>query len=54
MGGVRATVFTPVNIQMSRYSIDFFSRFDDVVGYPADYRAHGTSSAPRPSAISNI
>src|SRR4029453_19244838 len=32
---------TPVNIQMSRYSIDFFSRFDEVVGHPADYRAHG-------------
>jgi sarcosine oxidase subunit beta len=41
MGGVRAQFATPVNIQMSRYSIDFFSRFDDVVGYPADYRAHG-------------
>lgn len=41
MGGVRAQFATPVNIQMSRYSIDFFSRFDDVIGYPADYRAHG-------------
>ncbi len=41
MGGVRAQFSTPVNIQMSRYSIDFFSRFDDVVGHPADYRAHG-------------
>jgi len=41
MGGVRAQFSTPVNIQMSRYSIDFFSHFDDVVGYPADYRAHG-------------
>lgn len=41
MGGVRAQFATPVNIQMSRYSIDFFSRFDDVMGYPADYRAHG-------------
>ncbi len=41
MGGVRAQFSTPVNIQMSRYSIDFFSRFDEVVGYPADYRAHG-------------
>src|SRR5437773_3510944 len=26
---------------MSKYSIDFFARFDDVVGHPADYRAHG-------------
>lgn len=41
MGGVRAQFATPVNIQMSRYSIDFFSRFDEVVGHPADYRAHG-------------
>src|SRR6267143_1896603 len=41
MGGVRAQFATPVNIQMSRYSIDFFSRFDDLVGHPADYRAHG-------------
>ena len=41
MGGVRAQFATPVNIQMSLYSIDFFSRFDEVIGYPADYRAHG-------------
>jgi len=41
MGGVRAQFATPVNIQMSRYSIDFFSHFDEVVGHPADYRAHG-------------
>ena len=41
MGGVRAQFSTPVNIQMSRYSIDFFSRFDEIVGHPADYRAHG-------------
>ncbi len=41
MGGVRAQFSTPVNIQMSRYSIDFFSTFDEVVGHPADYRAHG-------------
>src|SRR3989442_12058394 len=26
---------------MSRYSIDFFSRFDEVMGHPADYRPHG-------------
>ncbi|MFN2499695.1 MAG: NAD(P)/FAD-dependent oxidoreductase [Pyrinomonadaceae bacterium] len=41
MGGVRAQFATTVNIQMSRYSIDFFSRFDEVMGHPADYRAHG-------------
>jgi sarcosine oxidase, subunit beta len=41
MGGVRAQFTTPVNIQMSLYSIEFFSRFDEVVGHPADYRPHG-------------
>lgn len=41
MGGVRAQFSTTSNIQMSRYSIDFFSRFDEVMGHPADYRAHG-------------
>jgi sarcosine oxidase, subunit beta len=41
MGGVRAQFTTPVNILMSKYSIDFFSKFDEVVGHPADYRAHG-------------
>jgi sarcosine oxidase subunit beta len=41
MGGVRAQFTTPVNIKMSLYSIDFFSKFDEVVGHPADYRAHG-------------
>lgn len=41
MGGVRAQFSTDVNIAMSRYSIDFFSRFDEVMEHPADYRAHG-------------
>jgi sarcosine oxidase subunit beta len=41
MGGVRAQFSTPVNIQMSLYSIDFFSHFAEIVGHPADYRAHG-------------
>src|SRR6266496_4038435 len=41
MGGVRAQFATEVNIRMSRYSIDFFSTFDDRVGHPADYRPHG-------------
>ena len=41
MGGVRAQFSTPVNIQMSRFSIDFFSQFDGLIGHPADYRAHG-------------
>ncbi|MDQ6651803.1 MAG: FAD-binding oxidoreductase [Acidobacteriota bacterium] len=41
MGGVRAQFSTGVNIRMSQYSIDFFARFDEIVGHPADYRAHG-------------
>ena len=41
MGGVRAQFSTPVNIQMSLYSINFFAEFDEVVGHPADYRPHG-------------
>ena len=41
MGGVRAQFATAVNIQMSLYSINFFAEFDEVVGHPADYRAHG-------------
>src|SRR3989454_12633163 len=41
MGGVRAQFATPVNIQMSLYSIEFFSNFDQVLGHPADYRPHG-------------
>jgi sarcosine oxidase, subunit beta len=41
MGGVRAQFATTVNIQMSRYSIDFFATFDEHLGYPADYRPHG-------------
>jgi glycine/D-amino acid oxidase-like deaminating enzyme len=41
MGGVRAQFSTPVNIQMSLYSIPFYARFEEVVGHPADYRAQG-------------
>jgi sarcosine oxidase subunit beta len=41
MGGVRAQFATPVNIQMSLYSINFFAHFDEVTGHPADYRPHG-------------
>lgn len=41
MGGVRAQFATPINIQMSRYSIDFFARFEEATGQTADYRAHG-------------
>jgi len=41
MGGVRAQFSTPINIQMSLYSIPFYARFEEVVGYPADYRPQG-------------
>ncbi len=41
MGGVRAQFVTPVNIQMSLYSIPFFARFDDVLGYPSGYKPQG-------------
>src|SRR5262245_4358623 len=41
LGGVRAQFATPINIQMSLYSIDLFSRFEEVTGQTADYRAHG-------------
>jgi len=41
MGGVRAQFSTPVNIEMSLYSIPFYARFDERVGYPADYRPQG-------------
>lgn len=41
MGGVRAQFSTPVNIQMSLYSIPFYSRFEEAVGHPADYRPQG-------------
>jgi sarcosine oxidase subunit beta len=41
MGGVRAQFSTPVNIQMSLYSIPFYSRFNEQLGHPCDYRAQG-------------
>ena len=41
MGGVRAQFSTPVNIQMSLYSIPFYAAFDDRLGYPCGYRAQG-------------
>ena len=41
MGGVRAQFSTPVNIQMSLYSISFYAKFEEVVGHPADYRPQG-------------
>jgi sarcosine oxidase subunit beta len=41
MGGVRAQFSTPVNIQMSLYSIPFYAAFDQTLGYPCGYRAQG-------------
>jgi sarcosine oxidase, subunit beta len=41
MGGVRAQFSTPVNIQMSMYSIPFYASFDERLGHPAGYRAQG-------------
>jgi sarcosine oxidase subunit beta len=41
MGGVRAQFSTPVNIQMSLYSIPFYASFDERLGYPAGYRSQG-------------
>jgi len=41
MGGVRAQFSTPVNIQMSLYSIPFYASFDGRLGYPAGYRPQG-------------
>jgi len=41
MGGVRAQFSTPVNIQMSLYSIPFYATFDERLGHPAGYRPQG-------------
>jgi sarcosine oxidase, subunit beta len=38
---VRAQFSTPINIQMSLYSIPFYARFDETLGYPAGYRPQG-------------
>jgi sarcosine oxidase, subunit beta len=41
MGGVRAQFATAPNIQMSMYSIDFYSDFDERLGQPGGYRPQG-------------
>ena len=41
MGGVRAQFATPVNIQMSLYSIPFYAAFEATLGYPCGYRPQG-------------
>ncbi|HEV2801251.1 MAG TPA: FAD-dependent oxidoreductase [Pyrinomonadaceae bacterium] len=40
-GGVRAQFATPTNIQMSRYSIDFFTRFEEATGHACGYEPAG-------------
>ena len=41
MGGVRAQFATTINIRMSLYSIDLFSRFEEVTGHTAGYTPQG-------------
>ena len=41
MGGVRAQFATPVNIQMSLYSIPFYATFEQRLGLPSEYRPQG-------------
>ncbi len=41
MGGVRAQFSTPVNIQMSLYSIPFYASFEESLGLPCGYRPQG-------------
>jgi glycine/D-amino acid oxidase-like deaminating enzyme len=41
MGGVRAQFSTPINIEMSLYSISFYAAFDERLGHPAGYRPQG-------------
>jgi sarcosine oxidase subunit beta len=41
MGGVRAQFSTPINIQMSLYSIPFYASFEERLGHPAEYRPQG-------------
>lgn len=40
-GGVRAQFATAVNIRMSLYSIDFFSRFEEATGHACGYQPNG-------------
>src|SRR6516165_8286829 len=52
MGGVRAQFATPVNIQMSLYSIPFYAAFEQRLGLPSDYRPQGyLFVATRPSHL---
>lgn len=51
MGGVRAQFATDVNVRLSLHSIPFYGRFEEVVGEPCGYKAHGylfvASSGPQ-------
>jgi len=50
MGGVRAQFATAPNIQMSMYSIHFYSEFDERLGQPGGYRPQGylfVATAPK-------
>ncbi len=40
-GGVRHQFSTPVNIQLSNYSLDVIRRFQEIFGVPSDYRPLG-------------
>ena len=40
-GGVRAQFGTEINIRMSLYSIDFFSRFEEATGHDCGYEPNG-------------
>jgi sarcosine oxidase subunit beta len=40
-GGVRAQFATAINIRMSRYSIDFFTRFEEATGHACGYEPAG-------------
>src|SRR5215213_8508866 len=40
-GGVRAQFSTPVNIRLSLYSIEFFSRFEATVQHECGYQPNG-------------
>ncbi|HKF21846.1 MAG TPA: FAD-binding oxidoreductase [Candidatus Angelobacter sp.] len=41
MGGVRAQFSTPVNIQMSLYSIPFYAKFEETLRHPSGYCDQG-------------
>jgi sarcosine oxidase subunit beta len=40
-GGVRAQFYTSLNIQLSLYSIEFFSRFEEATGHCSGYQPNG-------------